>query len=246
MFTEREPPGRLTGKEQSLLPGPPLDPGRARRGGTGNDRTRPFLPDRTPLRLHAETEEGIPWPEVVCDPRCLRARPPAADQPGHRPVRDRSRGPAAGRLGRDLQRPGPGRRHPRPAAPPRHDSEHQGRELPAEGEEAVWDFRHAPHPQGTGGGGHPKLNPESKERRSKSQDNSVGEEWTSYVDENRTMEDGVDASGQTPSLTLARSPPSSSSRRPPRADAHLPGRVVPRMGPRGRLLGLTRHFRGSG
>ena len=63
MFTDREPPGRLAGTEQSLLSDPPLDPGRARRGGTGDDRQQSFLPDGIPSRFHPGTEEGIPWPE---------------------------------------------------------------------------------------------------------------------------------------------------------------------------------------
>jgi hypothetical protein len=63
MFIDREPPGRLARVEQNLLMDPALDPGRTRRGGTGDDRKRSFLSERIPSRFHPGTEEDIPWPE---------------------------------------------------------------------------------------------------------------------------------------------------------------------------------------
>ena len=97
-------------------------------------------PAREPARAHAAAAR---LPQGA-DPR--RDRLPAALARGGQPVLpaagaplragepDRHQQQELRRLGRDLQRPGPGHRDPRPAAAPRHHAQHQGRELPAQGE----------------------------------------------------------------------------------------------------------------
>src|SRR5262249_48437100 len=133
-------------------------------GGVGGPRHENRL-DRTlqPARLSPRADPG-------------RARLPAPHARGGQPVLpppgsalragqpDRHQQQALRGLGRGLQRPDPGHRHPGPPAPPRDDGQHQGGQLPVAGEEegrparTQAQARGRPRGGGTrGGGGSPRV-----------------------------------------------------------------------------------------